>query len=153
MNSEKLNKEEINGYLDLLYKRRDFVENIKIKAGDSFDKYLLTFSTGSLYLSIIFISSFKEYKSLEFLSVLAIGWLVFLISIISSLLSIFFTIYAHNRQISLIDQDIQELQVNGEVINGKNCFNSWITFFQISAISGFIAGIAILSIFFMLNIK
>jgi hypothetical protein len=155
MNCEKLSKEEINDNLDILYHKRDFVENIKIKFGDSFDKYLLSFSTGSLYLSIIFINAaFKNPdKSPEFINILILGWTSFLISIISCLLAIFFSMRAHREQINLIDEDIEKLELEGITKNGKNKYNFWVDLFQILSLCGFIVGMILFSIFFLFNIK
>ncbi len=151
MNCEKLSKEEINNNLDILYHRRDLIENIKIKFGDSFDKYLLSFSTGSLYLSIIFINS--AFKNPKFISILILGWTSFLISIISCLFAIFFSMHAHREQINLIDEDIEELELEGIISHRVNKYNFLVDFFQILSLCGFITGIILFSIFFLFNIK
>ena len=151
MNEEKLSKEEINNNLDILYQRRDFLEKNKIKFGDSFDKYLLSFSTGSLYLSIVFINSLSiEHK---YLVILIFGWISFLISIISCLFAIFFSMHAHRKQVGLVDEDINKMISEGTVVNGNNEYNFWVDFFQIISLSGFMIGIILFSIFFLLNIK
>jgi|GEM_PF-1590519 len=151
MNEEKLSKDEINENLDSLYQRRDFLEKNKIKFGDSFDKYLLSFSTGSLYLSIIFVNSVSvEHK---YLIVLVLGWISFLVSIISCLFAIFFSMRAHRKQVGLVDEDINKMMSEGTIVNGINQYNYWVDFFQISSLSGFILGIVLFSIFFLLNIK
>lgn len=151
MNEEKLSKEEINNNLDILYQRRDFLEKNKIKFGDSFDKYLLSFSTGSLYLSIIYINSLStEHK---YLAILISGWVSFLISIISCVFAIFFSMHAHRKQVGLVDEDINKMISEGATVNGDNKYNYWVDFFQIASLSGFIIGIILFSIFFLLNIK
>jgi hypothetical protein len=151
MNEEQLSKEEINNNLDILYQRRDFLEKNKIKFGDSFDKYLLIFSNGSLYLSIIFVNSVSgEHK---YLIILILGWISFLISIISCLFAIFFSMRAHRKQVGLVDEDINKMMSEGTTVNGTNKYNFWVDFFQVSSLLGFMTGIVLFSMFFLLNIK
>lgn len=151
MNEDKLSKEEISDNLDILYQKRDFLEKNKIKFGDSFDKYLLSFSTGSLYLSIVFINSVSEGDGCKLFVILVFGWISFLASIISCLLAIYFSMRAHREQVNLVDEDISMMMSEGGTINGPNKYNCWVDFFQIVSLLGFITGITLFSIFFLFN--
>ncbi|EKE21846.1 MAG: hypothetical protein ACD_7C00114G0006 [uncultured bacterium] len=150
MNKNKLSKKEINDNLDILYSRRDFMDSARIKFGDSLDKYLLTFSTGSLYLSILFIKS--SFNKIIFSDWLLLGWIAFVMSIWSSLLAIFFSVYAHDEQIKMIDDDIFKVGKGEIPISRGNNLNFWVKLFQLLSMLGFFIGIIFLSLFYFLNI-
>lgn len=141
--------EDDKKYLDALYARRQFLDETRINLGNNFDKYLLTFSTGSLYLSILFTNNLDRVLLHKYL--LGFGWIFLLLSIISSLISIFLSSYAYKRQISITDMRIRCLY-DGNV-DSHNGWNDFINIIQALIITFFIFGILLLSVFYFLNLK
>ena len=137
--------------LDYLYKRRDSLDKIRIKMADSFDKYLLTFATGMLSLSITFTNTLiEEVKSRE---LLAFGWLSLVLAILFALFSIFLSIFAHERQVIITDEEIGEVIGDKTVTARANWFNEPITILQALATISFVSGIGILTNFYFQNLK
>ena len=144
-----MNKKENN--ITILQKYRNNLDKTRINICFSFDKYLLTFATGSLYLSILFTSSLSSKNEITYL---AIGWSLLIISIISTLLSIFFSIKAHENQIDNTDLMIVAELENKEIIKTNDCcWTTVINMLEIIGIASFIFGIILLSIFYFINFK
>lgn len=150
MENDKSEKIRIKNF-EIFYNRRQFLDEIRIKISDSFDKYLLTFSTGSLYLSIIFTNSLGG--ELKEKAILAWGWIFLLVSIFSTLMSSILSEKAHNRAIEITDFQIEDLN---ERHSPRRMENIWITFiyvFKGIMIFSFMVGIIFLTFFYFLNLK
>jgi hypothetical protein len=144
---KNLNKEN----LDVLYRRRDMLDAERIKQSSSLDKYLLTFSTGTLYLSINFTD--KINNKLNSICLLGWGWAILIISIFSVLISFYGAVKAHQRQIEINDVYInKELYKNVKINDTSNFWNTFVGVFNIIAISSFVIGVIILTIFYFINI-
>lgn len=150
MPKNKKNSSQNDENYKILTKYRDFLNKTRINLSTSFDKYLLTFATGSLYLSIFFSCNFK--KDLKFLEWLSLGWIFLLVSVISTLLSIFFSIKAHEQEIKNSDTEINACLEYKEVIVSPNYWNDVINIFEVLGILSFITGIILLSRFYFLNL-
>jgi len=137
--------------LESLYRWRELIDKERIEIANSFDKYLLTFATGTLYLSVLFTSSIKNVITLKFL--LGVGWIFLIISVVFTLLSIFLSEHAFYAEIGNIDSMIREIDSDKETTGKKNCWNYILYFFQIIGIGAFIAGVIFLSIAYYVNLK
>lgn len=135
----------------ILYKRRDFLDENRIKISESFDKYLLSFATGSLYLSVYFTNNLKgQLNSKEFLKY---GWILLIICISSSLLAFYASKKAYDRQIQDVDAELCK-HLNGEkvLVNKNNCWPCIIGILNWATIIGFVFGVTCLAIFYFKNI-
>lgn len=132
-------------HLDYLYNRREFLDKVRIDLSISYDKYLLTFATGSLYLSILFTNNIEiiTYKN-----ILAIGWFTLVLSICVILISILSSIYAFEKQISITDKEIKE----DETFCKHNYWNKFSNLLLWFSTFSFIIGIISLVIFYFKNI-
>ncbi len=135
-----------------LSNRWNFLDKIRIQIANNFDKYLLTFSTGSLYLSILFTNNLKLTNSLSHKQLLGAGWLLLLISIFFALLSIYFSIFAYKTQMDITKKQIDNIGQTDKFYEPTNCWNYIISIFQIFSVITFFSGIALLSVFYYLNI-
>jgi len=149
---KKLTQKQKDQNYKMFLKHRRFLDKTRIKASDSFDKYLLTFATGSFYLSIFFTNNLPNGIKENF--PLMTGWLFLLISIISTILSILFSVFAHDEAIDNIDLEINALLDNKKTIRGKkDCWPKTIDVLQVVSVISFILGITFLSIFYFTNLK
>lgn len=135
--------------LEMLHKWRGFFDEVRINLSNSFDKYLLTFATGTLYLSVYFTSRFD---SLSQGAILGWGWGILLISIFATLLSIAFSIMAYDREIAITDKKIEVVQEDKVVVEADNVWNKFVTFGRWVSIVTFIIGIVLLSYFYFVNL-
>lgn len=135
---------------DMLYERRNMLNSARMKHSDSLDKYLLTFATGSLYLSISFTSSID--KGLQSIRLLSVGWILLLTSIITILFSFYCGEKSHNRQIEITDERIKNLYKTKKKNVGRNNWNVVIEVLKILSISSFTVGISFLTYFYFINL-
>lgn len=149
--TKKEEKERINENYKTLVKHRYFLDRTRVNLSNSFDKYLLTFATGSLGLSISFTNNLKN--ELYYLPIIAVGWGVLIISIISTLLSIFFSIKSHQKQIDINDFKTKQLFAIKQSKVPENEWNKRLSTLGLFGIFSFICGIILLSTFYFLNLK
>lgn len=136
-----------------LSKRWSFLDEIRIKLANNFDKYLLTFATGSLYLSILFTNSFGNGSAFNNRSLLAVGWGLLLVSIVFALLSIYFSVFAYDKLMTMVKEQIDSINNDKCFCEGANYWNFALVIFQILSILSFVVGIILLSIFYYFNIN
>lgn len=136
--------------LEMLCRRYSFLDAERIKIANSFDKYLLTFSTGSLYLSIMFTSKLVGGLNNKYL--LGTGWGVLIISIISILLSINFSERAFDKQLSLTNKKIKSIIDDKDPCDDFNYWNTVVHIMKWVGTITFILGIVILSLFYFINL-
>lgn len=145
-----MEKEGKEKNLKLLYDYRKCLNKERITLSNSFDRYLLTFSTGSLYLSIVLTNTIG--KNFFHMEIMGAGWLSLLLCMIATLLSIKFSEKSFEKQIHITDKIIENVDKNKCSKNIKNCWNTCIDFTNWSSIALFILGVILLSIFYFLNI-
>jgi len=136
--------------LEMLHKWRGFFDKVRINLSNSFDKYLLTFATGTLYLSVYFTSKFD---SLTHGAMLGWGWGILLVSIFATLFSIAFSIMAYDHEITTTDQKISAVQEDKVVVGADNIWNKFVTFGRWFSIITFVTGIVLLSYFYFINLS
>lgn len=138
--------------LDVLYQRREALDQARINLANSFDKYLLTFATGGLYLSIVFANAFNS-QGLIYKRILIWGWIALLVSIAGSLTSIVFSVLAFKKQMENTDVEISALINSKEVVGLDNCWNKAVIIFQWIAGLTFVVGITLLTCFYFKNLR
>lgn len=147
----KINQKIEDKNFDILYARRQFLDETRIKMADSFDKYLLTISTGGLYLSVIFTNSISDKFANR--GSLALGWVFLILSISLTLVSFSVSEIAHKRQIEITDKEIESRIYNKTVIGMENGWNKPIETLKIASVIFFVLGIAFLGYFYFINLK
>lgn len=146
----KEEKEIIEKNIEMLYKRRDMLDIARMKHADSLDKYLLSFATGSLYLSIHFTENLEKTFILKCL--LSVGWLILLLSIITVLFSFYFGEKAHERQMEINEDCIDALHDDQLQVDKTNKWNQKVETCKLFSISAFIIGVIALTIFYFINL-
>lgn len=102
--AKELDKEK---NLETLYVRAGQVEDFRFKLSTSFDKYLLTFATGSLYLSVIFSANHSDH--LQKGRLLEVGWVALIVAIVASLFSIYLSTLVHEIGRDLVFKKIDAI--------------------------------------------
>lgn len=148
---DKEEKERLDQNYNTLIKHRYFLDRTRIRLATSFDKYLLTFATGSLGLSISFTNNLEG--KLCKIGMIRDGWYLLIVSIISTMLSILISVISHNKQIKITDFKTKELFKKNPKKPPKNHWNNVIFGLELVGIFAFILGIISLSNFYYLNLK
>ncbi len=133
-------------YIKSLYHHKKLMMSEKMKSTESFDKYLLTFATGSLYLSVFFT---QELNNVEKSNVLIWGWILLIISILFILVSFLLSEKAFKKEIEETDKEIEDSEYKREE---NNKWSTFITIFQWISLITFIVGSASFIIFYFINI-
>ena len=122
--------------------RKNLIESLNTLS-DSYDKYLLTFATGGLYLSIFFIKdTWKVGIKLAHTGFLLTSWISLAATILLTLLSLLLGIQAVYTEIRDFDNDEPQ----------KQCLNLFITFLNVLSLITFVNGMAFLATFYYLNL-
>lgn len=135
-----------------LLRRKDFLDNERLKLARSLDKYLLSFSTGGLYLIIITISKYGPGEMKIFIEYLCFGAILLFLSVTTSLFSIYFAYFGYNKSV----QEIKEEMINNsdkKIFTVRdNTWNKIAGIMQSVSIFTFIFGLVFIFIFFYANI-
>jgi len=134
--------------LNIFYKRRENLDSTRIELNCAFDKYLLTFATGALYLTILYFNSNKTANSKIYLY---LGCILLLITIILTLLSLSLSSKAFEREIQITDSQINALQDEKKLPDLYNPWNSVISVLNILSIPSFCIGLSFLTFFYLIN--
>jgi len=132
LNNDKVYSEE----------RSDLIKS-EHHSADQFDKTLITLSTGSLYLSFYFVKDID----IENYCLLGVGWVFFIISIVSILTSFLFSEKAFRRQLEILDKKYEDKNYEG-----KNKWSNLINYAQKTSFFFLIFGIISLTLFYFLNL-
>lgn len=150
-NQQKLAEREHEKNLDDARSHYKSMDKERINISNLLDKYLLTFSTGTLALSVSFTEKIISRPVQEKL-VLGLGWGFLILTIISTLVSILITTRAFEIQLKM-DEQIYTDRLNGSnSISSQNCLNPILDILQVTTILTFVAGIIILSVFYFINL-
>lgn len=139
--------------LDELYKWRSFIDQERINTSNYLDKYILSFSTGILAISISFTNNFKS--SLCYIEFLAAGWISLIFTVVFTLLSIFLSEKAFRREIQITDKLIELRSKNKDEskLDTSNVWNTVVDLLTVSGIVTFVIGLGILSYFYFNNLS
>lgn len=127
-------------------KRREYLDKTRLDLSITLDKYLLSFSTASIYLSLFFRKDLQTDLTYSWL--LTVSWSLLLLCIVATLLSFAVSSKAHSRQIEIVDDLIEKEE--------SNKYNGWViplAHINVASMLFFVAGIISISMFFLQNLK
>src|SRR3989344_8117750 len=133
-------------HLEHLHQHRAATIREKLKSTESFDKYLLSFATGSLYLSLFFT---KDLKVVTDTKILAVGWIGLLIAIFATLISFLISERAFDKEIKETDKEIEDSSYRRSIDNG---WVATISILQLLSLLAFMVGLAAFVIFYFFNL-
>lgn len=116
---------EINEWKEF---RKDVYEN-KSKSEDDFEKYITLIASGALGLSLTLIDKIVPIESATYKCILITGWVFFSLTLLSSLLSHFFSKRFSEKTINEVDKDVdydtivKNIESRNSVIEGFNIFS------------------------------
>lgn len=125
-------------------KERQLLVALETESYKSFDKALLTFSSGAIVLSVTFLEKFNT-KSL--LCLLATSWVFWLLSILAQLSSYFISAKAMRRELEILNAQYR----GGEIYSDVNKWTGWPTILNILALLSFFFGVVFFLAFVFAN--
>jgi len=141
-------KKSHNEMVDDEKKYRDhIVENI-IKSQETFDKVLLTLTSGSLGFSITLIGAIFGFDNIENSCALYIAWVSWTLSLLILLISHYFSVRAWEKTITQFDEGSFS---EGNKKEGEP-FTSWVDFCNTSGLLLYIFGIIGFMVFLFYNL-
>jgi hypothetical protein len=146
VNSNNQEDQEYQERKEFLDERRFLIEN-EIREAASFDKYLLTISTGALAISITFMGQIRS--TLNPMWLFMAFWISILITISAVVLSFKFSSNAWKRQRDILEEEY----ITGE--NNSEANNAWTRAMKILnwvGLCSFILGIISLLVLSILNV-
>jgi len=136
--------------LDYLYQRREQLDHDRFELSNSLDKYIFTASTGVLALIVGFKGSLCN---IGYIYLLWGAIILLLLCIGVTLLSIYFSISAYEKQMAITDNEIKDLQDEKEQITRHNNWNKVVKYTSIISGILFFLGTLLATIFYCLNIQ
>lgn len=121
-------KMDRNEYMD----ERRLLASLEAESYRSFDKALLTFSSGAIALSVTFFEKFNTEPS----CLLIVSWGLWLLSIIFQLTSYLIGARAMREELSVLNEQYK----NYDTEPRKNPYTGWPTKINIAALSAFLIG-------------
>jgi magnesium-transporting ATPase (P-type) len=140
---EQNKQKEYQVYLD---ERKQLIEAERNTA-QQFDKAILTLAAGALGLSIVFINQIAPQPISNSICYLTGAWILFCLSLLSTLISFLTSQAACRRQRDILDRDI-----SGQSDNTNNKAASWTKWLNYFSIAIFILGVICLIIFSAVNL-
>lgn len=116
--------------------------DISIKAYDDYDKAILSLSAGALGISVVFIKDIIGAGNLKLTILLGISWISWILSLVSVLISFYFSRRFHEEAIDKMD--------NEEKCGGRSKCTE---LFNILSGALFVAGVVCFMIFAFINIS
>jgi hypothetical protein len=135
--------------LDYLYQRRERLDGYRFELSNSLDKYLFIASTGTLSIIIGFVG---KLESLQYFPIFLLAIIFLFLCVITTLLSIQFSIKAHKQQVTITDQEINLEQGQSNEICRANYWNNAVRWSSMISSLFFIIGGLIAAIFYLINI-
>jgi hypothetical protein len=119
---------------------------------DSFDKSMLTLSSGALGVSLAFIKDIVPRGTASWICLLIISWIAFALCIATTVVSFLFSIAAHKKHRELLDKmwttrkrELAELE--------PSVWNRLVTFCTRTALTLFLVGLASTMVFVVKNVS
>ena len=123
----------------------DKMDDILKSSYEHFDRALLTLSSGGLGLSILYISNFGSKHQINSEVFIIIAWILFCISIVSTLLSLIFSQEASKKY--KMYSDMYYIEGNEEFVNKKNCYSIATTYLNYFSGGSFLFAVIFMLIF------
>ena len=143
-------KKEKTNYEVYLEERKVLVQAQK-EESRQFDKAILTLAAGALAISITFINQIAPHPKPWTICFLAWGWVAFVTSLISTLISFLTSQKACRKQIAMLEYDFFDKK-ESESNKQKNNWVIWTSRLNIASIVTFVIGVILLLIFSFSNI-
>lgn len=131
-------------------KERKLLIDAQQQSYQQFDKAILTLSSGGLGVSIIFLRDILPIEQITNYCFLIGSWILFTISILSTLISFLTSQYAYNKQLELIDAYF--LNKDSDALTKKNRFAQITEGLNVSAAVFFILAVIGTIMFVSINI-
>ncbi len=144
--NEEEKKEEVK--YEIYIKERESLVSARLQVATSLDKYVLTLSGAALGLSITFISNIVGESGPKSLELLKYGWLCFIISILSTLISLLASQKAYDKQIEILEK----VYIEVFCYEPKNRYSITTTLLNIFSVVSFVVGAIFLALFAIKNI-
>jgi len=141
------NNDKENLHKIYLEERRELIKS-QIEGSKQFDRAILTYSSGALMLSIIFMEKIAS-SPIQCKCLLILSWIFFILAIISTIISFLLSQKAHEEQIEILE----ELYIQGREEPRPNKFSSLTKYSNILSAIFFILAALFLVIFSYKNIK
>ena len=141
-----MNDDDTENYL----KERKLLIDAQQQSCQQFDKAILTLSSGGLGVSIIFLRDILPLEQITNYYFLIGSWILFTISILSTLISFLTSQYAYSKQLSLINAYF--LNKDSNAPDKKNRFSQITGKLNISAAVFFILAVICTIMFVSINI-
>ena len=151
--SDEKNEKDLK-YQIYLDERKSLVQSNE-NSSAQFDKAILTLAAGAIALSITFIDKIAPTPQKSTLIFIAISWLSFIISLLSTLISFLTSQKACYKQIQIIEHEFDLNNSHAENSKDKkthNIFSVWTDRLNVISITSFIIGVVFLAIFSISNI-
>jgi len=144
MNIKDRDKIELEALLD----RRQILDNNRIEISNLLDKYILTISTGSLYLSIYFLS--QLYGNINNIKYLIMGSILLGLTILATTLSFYFSEKSFDKQKDITDETLKVFPHKAQ--KESNHWKQLTQYIKLIYIVFFMLGILSLFYFYFSNI-
>lgn len=129
---------------------RRLLIGLEKQAADSFDKALITLSSGAIFLSVTFLDKFTG-DTLLFPGFIYAAWSFFGISLYSILIAFLLSQFSMSKQQEIIQVDVDEGHEQAD--NMGNPFGSWAIGLSISSCVSFIIGTGFFIAFAISNLN
>ena len=141
---DKDKKEEI--YRSVMSQRLSHLLNANFSESELFDKSILTLAGGVFGLSLTFI---KQIPHTSFITLLCLSWIFYVVSILSTLVSMLVSQSAVEKDIIYTQNEITDIKDKSQYQNPLACC---VRCLNICSITCFVVGSILLSIFVTLNL-
>jgi hypothetical protein len=128
-----------NEYMD----ERRLLAGLEAESSRSFDKALLTFSSGAIALSVTFI---EKFNSGDFSCLLIVSWILWLASIVFQVLSYFVSAKAMREELTILNEQYKDCELEPR----KNKYTGWPTKLNLTSLTSFLVG-TIIFLFFVIQ--
>jgi hypothetical protein len=142
-----LEKEKLD--YETYLKERSILIDAERESARSFDKFILTLSAGSFGLSLTFITKIVLYFNRWTIWLLAVAWISFVVSILSTLISFLTSQAGCRRQRDILDKIFKDKIATDQEINKPAQWTEWL---NIVSIIFFVIGAIFLIIFSITNV-
>ncbi len=124
---------------------RKLLANLEAESYRSFDKALLTFSSGAIALSITFLEKFSPGSNIH---LLIASWLFWLLSILFQLISYYISAKAMREELSILNEQYRDYKSEAKI----NKWTGWPSRTNLIALSSFLIGTILFLIFIIQNL-
>ena len=122
---------------DTYFAHRNKLDELRIQQSASFDKSILTLSSGALAFSLVIMENFKDTTAVDEKTLLVISWVFFVLAILSNIGSYVVSAKAAEVEIANMDRRMREQDWSGE---DNNFYNEMTRVINATAAISFVVG-------------